>query len=115
MTFNKINNQVSFSYYTSHAVKADSVLEGDVNLDGRNVHVVQNTYLKSSDWGWQIDPVGLRYFTGTKAIKNIIVAEADLLNACRSVFTRESPGFSREECQLSKLRIRTCTKNLLFF
>ncbi len=52
---------ISFSYYMSHAVKADSVLEGDANLDGRNVHVVSNTYLKASDWGWQIDPVGLRY------------------------------------------------------
>ncbi|MEE0154393.1 MAG: 6-phospho-beta-glucosidase [Agathobaculum butyriciproducens] len=52
---------ISFSYYMSHAVKADSVLEGDANLDGRNVHVVPNTYLKASDWGWQIDPVGLRY------------------------------------------------------
>ncbi len=35
---------------------------------------------------------GLRYFTGTKAIKNIIVAEADLLNACKSVFTKEAHG-----------------------
>lgn len=52
---------ISFSYYMSHAVKADSFLEGDANLDGRNVHVVPNTYLKASDWGWQIDPVGLRY------------------------------------------------------
>lgn len=45
----------------SHAVKADAVLEGDENADGRNVHTVRNTYLEASDWGWQIDPVGLRY------------------------------------------------------
>jgi beta-glucosidase/6-phospho-beta-glucosidase/beta-galactosidase len=26
-----------------------------------NDHLVQNPYLKASDWGWTIDPVGLRY------------------------------------------------------
>ncbi len=45
----------------SHAVKADAVLEGDENADGRSIHTVRNTYLKASDWGWQIDPTGLRY------------------------------------------------------
>ncbi len=33
---------------------------------------------------------GLRYFAGTKAIRNITVARAELLNACEGVFT-ESP------------------------
>lgn len=32
---------------------------------------------------------GLRYFQGTKAIKNVIVAENELQNACLSVFTAE--------------------------
>lgn len=35
---------------------------------------------------------GLHYFAGTKAIKNVVVAEADLLNACKSVFTGEKNG-----------------------
>ena len=52
---------IGFSYYMSHAVKADAVLEGDENADGRSIHTVRNTYLKASDWGWQIDPTGLRY------------------------------------------------------
>ena len=52
---------IGFSYYMSHAVKADSYLDDDTNADGRNVHVVPNTYLQTSAWGWQIDPVGLRY------------------------------------------------------
>ncbi len=52
---------IGFSYYMSHAVKADSFLDDDTDADGRNPHVVPNTYLKASDWGWQIDPVGLRY------------------------------------------------------
>lgn len=52
---------IRFSYYMSHAVKADVVIDGDKNVDGRNIHTVSNKYLKTSDWGWQIDLVGLRY------------------------------------------------------
>ena len=33
---------------------------------------------------------GLRYFQGTRAIKNVIVAESELQKACFSVFTAES-------------------------
>lgn len=51
---------IGFSYYMSDAVKS-----GVNNLD-ENVIVgssasVKNPYVKASDWGWQIDPVGLRY------------------------------------------------------
>lgn len=52
---------IGFSYYMSHAVRADFMQDDDTNVDGRNPHTVRNTYLKASDWGWQIDPVGLRY------------------------------------------------------
>lgn len=30
-------------------------------VDGSRKHSVRNPFLKASDWGWQIDPVGLRY------------------------------------------------------
>lgn len=36
---------------------------------------------------------GLKYFAGTKGIKNIIVAEDELLSACRSVYTGESGAY----------------------
>ena len=29
--------------------------------DGSSEHSIKNPYVKASDWGWQIDPVGLRY------------------------------------------------------
>lgn len=35
---------------------------------------------------------GLRYFQNSKAIKNVVVAERELWNACRSVFTDEEGG-----------------------
>lgn len=39
---------------------------------------------------------GLRYFAGTKAIRNITVARAELLNACESVFTAEEHSAYRK-------------------
>lgn len=29
--------------------------------DGEFGHTIRNPYVQASDWGWQIDPVGLRY------------------------------------------------------
>ncbi|MBQ4270362.1 MAG: 6-phospho-beta-glucosidase [Clostridiales bacterium] len=50
---------VGFSYYMTNTVKADSISDS-LNVGG-NVHSVKNPYVKVSDWGWAIDPVGLRY------------------------------------------------------
>lgn len=48
---------VSFSYYSSRCASANP----DMNsVDGNIVKSVKNPYLKASDWGWQIDPLGLR-------------------------------------------------------
>ncbi len=48
----------SLSYYVSGcAGEAPRDAEGNVNM-GR---ALKNPYLKASDWGWQIDPQGLRY------------------------------------------------------
>lgn len=50
---------VGLSYYMSNAVKADERSEGS-GVDGYPGSV-DNPYVKKSQWGWQIDPVGLRY------------------------------------------------------
>ncbi len=48
----------TFSYYMSVCQSADSSAQkGQGNILGG----VNNPYLKASDWGWQIDPKGLRY------------------------------------------------------
>ncbi|GIO19669.1 glycosyl hydrolase [Oceanobacillus oncorhynchi subsp. incaldanensis] len=50
---------ISFSYYMSACESADPNKEsGEGNILGG----VPNPYLKASEWGWQIDPVGLRYY-----------------------------------------------------
>lgn len=49
---------ISFSYYMSRTDKKDKSPEemGQGNLIGG----VKNPFLEASDWGWEIDPVGLR-------------------------------------------------------
>ncbi len=51
---------LGFSYYMSNTVKAD-VNEINSGLNGGNAHSVANPYVKASEWGWNIDPIGLRY------------------------------------------------------
>lgn len=50
---------IGLSYYMTNAVKSGVEISGD-GLDGFPGSV-DNPYVKKSDWGWQIDPVGLRY------------------------------------------------------
>lgn len=53
---------LGFSYYMSTTVKSGFVrdnLETTVNSSMPNS--VDNPYIKSTDWGWAIDPTGLRY------------------------------------------------------
>lgn len=47
---------VSFSYYVSICEGRDGEAGGGNLLGGK-----KNPYLKTSEWGWQIDPQGLRY------------------------------------------------------
>lgn len=49
----------TFSYYASSCTTTH---EDDANKAGGNlIFGYNNPYLKASDWGWQIDPAGLRY------------------------------------------------------
>lgn len=50
---------VGLSYYMTNAVKANNIAEGN-GLDGFPGSI-SNPYVQKSDWGWQIDPIGLRY------------------------------------------------------
>ncbi|MRI82268.1 6-phospho-beta-glucosidase [Aerococcaceae bacterium DSM 109653] len=49
---------ISFSYYASRASKADTT--GVDTNTGNAAGGVVNPYLKRSEWGWMIDPLGLR-------------------------------------------------------
>lgn len=49
---------VSFSYYMSLATSADE--ENLEKVPGNTVTGVKNPHLPSTEWGWQIDPLGLK-------------------------------------------------------
>jgi 6-phospho-beta-glucosidase len=48
----------SFSYYQTNCVSSD---DNSSMIGGNLLEGVANPYLKASEWGWQIDPDGLRY------------------------------------------------------
>ncbi|WP_146623892.1 glycoside hydrolase family 1 protein [Enterococcus florum] len=50
---------ISFSYYMSYCATADEEL--NIQARGNIMSAVKNPYLDESEWGWQIDPQGLRY------------------------------------------------------
>ena len=48
----------TFSYYMSNCITTHKDAD---DVGGNIVAGKKNPYLKASDWGWQIDPIGLRY------------------------------------------------------
>lgn len=54
---------ISFSYYMTGCVTADPALVE--KLRGNILDMVPNPHLASSEWGWQIDPLGLRTLLNT--------------------------------------------------
>ena len=48
----------TFSYYMSSCISANPEVE---KTNGNFTVGLKNPYLKASNWGWQIDPIGLRY------------------------------------------------------
>lgn len=50
---------ISFSYYMTGCVTTDE--EVNQKARGNILNMVPNPHLESSEWGWQIDPEGLRY------------------------------------------------------
>ena len=53
---------IGCSYYLTTVVTADKTMKTTGNNSAGKADVVENPYLKTSDWGWNIDPVGLRFY-----------------------------------------------------
>ncbi|MDR2803459.1 MAG: 6-phospho-beta-glucosidase [Treponema sp.] len=49
---------IGFSYYMSFVTKHNDKADGYIYDEKK---LVKNPYVKASEWGWQIDPEGLRY------------------------------------------------------
>lgn len=56
---NNTVDYISFSYYMT-VLSQHNIDENTELTTGNLVNGVKNPYLESSEWGWQIDPVGLR-------------------------------------------------------
>lgn len=56
---------IGFSYYMSNAVTTLEDVEGSPVRDYPGAKLVGNPYVSANDWGWQIDPNGLRYTLNT--------------------------------------------------
>ena len=57
---------ISFSYYASRCTTADPEIFAKNQRSGNAVFkAVVNPYLKNTEWGWQIDPLGLRITINT--------------------------------------------------
>jgi 6-phospho-beta-glucosidase len=91
---------VGFSYYMSNAVKSDYVNTEDL-LSGHSASV-KNPYVKASDWGWQIDPVGLRYSLNTlyeRYQKPLFIVE----NGFGAIDIKEEDGSCNDDYRIAYL------------
>ncbi|WP_314067228.1 6-phospho-beta-glucosidase [uncultured Vagococcus sp.] len=52
---------IGFSYYMSTVTTTQAEVDGYPIADFPAAKITSNPFVKASDWGWQIDPVGLRY------------------------------------------------------
>ena len=52
---------LAFSYYSSGVVTTHETSDEE-QLGGNLMSSVRNPYVKASEWGWQMDPTGYRYF-----------------------------------------------------
>jgi 6-phospho-beta-glucosidase len=92
---------VSFSYYSTSAVSTDPAAgnKGTGNIFGG----LKNPYLKASDWGWQIDPLGLRIalnFLYDRYQKPLFIVE----NGLGAKDVQEADGSINDDYRIEYLR-----------
>lgn len=92
---------VSFSYYSSRLTSADP--EVNAETEGNVFATLKNPYLKASEWGWQIDPLGLRVTMNQiydRYQKPLFVVE----NGLGAVDTVEADGSINDDYRIDYLR-----------
>ncbi len=55
---------IGFSYYMSYVTRYNTQCHNHTYDFEQKRDTVKNPYVKASDWGWQIDPAGLRFALG---------------------------------------------------
>ncbi len=93
---------VGFSYYSSRCIAAHPEQIG-VEQTTNAAKTLKNPYLKSTDWGWQIDPLGLRIVLNNlydRYQKPLFIVE----NGLGAADTVEADGSVRDDYRIDYLR-----------
>ncbi len=105
---------ISFSYYASRCV---TTRKDVAQTDGNAFMGTKNPYLKASEWGWQIDPLGLRitlnslydrYQKPLFIVENGLGAKDELISDGNGSFTVEDDyriAYLREHIQAMKAAV----------
>lgn len=95
---------ISFSYYCSRCQSSDPEIQKKYARKGNAVsNAVTNPYLKASEWGWQIDPLGLRITMNTlydRYQKPLFIVE----NGIGAIDKVEEDGSIHDEYRIEYLR-----------
>ena len=90
----------TFSYYMSNCTTADKEVE---KTAGNIMGGTKNPYLKASDWGWQIDPKGLRW-TLNNIYNRYQIPMMVVENGLGAVDKVEEDGSIKDDYRISYLR-----------
>ncbi len=91
---------VAFSYYSSRCASCDETID---TTAGNVFATVKNPYLKASEWGWQIDPLGLRITMNElydRYQKPLFIVE----NGLGAVDEPDENGYVEDDYRISYLR-----------
>lgn len=92
---------ISFSYYSSRVSSADPSLTD--KTAGNIFASLKNPYLETSEWGWQIDPLGLRITLNAiwdRYQKPMFIVE----NGLGAVDTPDENGYVEDDYRIDYLR-----------
>jgi 6-phospho-beta-glucosidase len=92
---------ISFSYYSSRLTSSDQGLMS--TIEGNAFATLQNPHLEASEWGWQIDPLGLRITMNQlydRYQKPLFIVE----NGLGAIDKLESDGNVQDDYRISYLR-----------
>ena len=92
---------ISFSYYSSRCASADP--EVNKLTEGNIFASLKNPYLDASEWGWQIDPLGLRITMNTlydRYQKPLFIVE----NGLGAIDTPDENGYVEDDYRIDYLR-----------
>lgn len=109
LDFHKEDNQIlkdgvvdfySFSYYSTNCVSSEN---GKEITAGNLMGGIRNPYLEASEWGWQIDPTGLRY-TLNKLYDRYKVPLMVVENGLGAVDEIDEEGIIKDDYRIDYLR-----------